>query len=378
MLNRIFTKLLSLAICLNLGCTVPFRYAVYNFADVKDYKKFPSRPLSPAAIPFSFVTAQKQVEPKLTPKGDEKEQTLTQYLASTHTLAFLIIRKDTIIYEQYFKGYGAASVVPSFSMAKSVTSALIGFAIQDGLIPSVNEKAIRYIPEWKGRGLDEVSILHLLQMTSGIRFNESYVNPFGHAAKYYYGKHLNRYVARMKPAYPPGQKFSYHSGNTQVLGLILTRVLKDKTVAQYLEEKLWHPLGMEFPASWSIDKKQGGMEKTFCCLNARARDFARFGRLYLKKGNWNGQQLLPESWITESTKVDKSNGSASYYQYQWWIQDDGLFLAEGILGQYIFVDPKTETILVRLGRKEDPISWNWLAPKLIRAIDTKLKTQSGS
>ena len=166
----------------------------------------------------------------------------------------------------------------------------------------------------------------------------------------------------MKLATKPGTKFVYSSGNTQVLGVILERVLKGKTITQYLQEKLWTPMGMEFDASWSTDRKKNGLEKTFCCLNARARDFAKIGRLYLNDGNWNGQQLVPREWVQQSRKPGNTPGSVYYYQYQWWFPNDrGDFMADGFLGQYIYVNPSKKIIIVRLGKKEGDINfWRFL------------------
>lgn len=234
---------------------------------------------------------------------------------SNKTVAFLIIQHDTILYEKYFNDYEVSSVVASFSMAKSVTSMLIGCAIEDGLIESVNEPITNYLPELKKNGLERVTIEHLLQMTSGIKFNESYINPLGHAATSYYGSNLRKAVGKLKLKNEPGKAFNYVSGDTQLLGMVLERALKGKTISAYLEEKLWLPMHMEFDASWSTDREKNGVEKTFCCLNARARDFAKLGRLYLNKGNWDGQQLVPRAWVEQSTKLDDSNG-AWYYQYQ--------------------------------------------------------------
>ncbi|GAB4209621.1 MAG: hypothetical protein Fur0023_21930 [Bacteroidia bacterium] len=156
----------------------------------------------------------------------------------------------------------------------------------------------------------------------------------------------------------PGKQFEYVSGNTQILGLVLERALKNKTITQYLQEKIWTPLGMEFEATWSIDNKKNGIEKTFCCLNACARDFAKIGRLYLNKGQWNGQQIVSANWIKESTKPDTTEGSVNYYQYQWWLPTPGKdFLAEGFLGQYIYVNPSKQLIVVRLGKKEGKVNW---------------------
>lgn len=345
------------------------RFVVYNFADIKDYKKFPSRPLLSNETKFKFY-ATKQGKYPDTLKMGNKAITFDQLLEENKTVAFLIIKNDTIQYENYFKGYTQESIIPSFSMAKSITSILIGCAIDDGLIKSVEEPITNYIPELKKNGFEKVSIKHVLQMTSALKFSESYINPFGHAASFYYGRNLKREVSKLKLKGTPGETFEYVSGNTQLLGLILERALKNKTVTQYFQEKLWTPLEMEYDASWSIDKKKQGTEKTFCCINARARDFAKIGRLYLNKGKWNGKQIVSEKWVEESTKVDTSDGSVSFYQYQWWLPSTtGDFMAEGILGQYIYVNPNKNMVIVRMGKNNGRVNWSDLFKLLVKYSD---------
>lgn len=329
------------------------RFVFYNFANITDYKKFPSRTLLSDSTSFKFQTTEKGKSPK-----ELDGVPFDKYLKDSKTVAFLIIKNDTIQYEKYFNGYERESIVASFSMAKSVTSILIGCAIDEGLIKSVDEPITKYIPELTEAGFEKVKIKHLLQMTSGIDFNESYVNPFGDAASFYYGRNLRKDIEKMTLKSEPGNAFEYTSGSTQLLGLVLERALSNKTLTQYLQEKLWTPLEMEYDASWSIDRKKNGLEKTFCCINARARDFAKIGRLYLNKGNWNGTQIVSEKWVEESTKLDTSEGSASYYQYQWWLpRPDKDFMAEGILGQFIYVDPTKDLIIVRLGKKHGKPNW---------------------
>jgi CubicO group peptidase (beta-lactamase class C family) len=339
------------------------RFVFYNFADIKDHEKFQSRPLSAHTSPFNFQSTSKGKFPK-----QLMDIPFDKYLEDNNTVAFLIIKNDTIQYEKYFKGYDNESVVPSFSMAKSVTSILIGCAIDEGLIKSVDEPITNYISELKNNGFEKVTIKHLLQMTSGIRFNESYVNPFGDAASFYYGLNLRKEIEKMKLKTEPGKKFEYASGNTQLLGLVLERSLKEKTITSYLQEKIWTPLEMEYDASWSIDRKKNGLEKTFCCLNARARDFAKIGRLYKNKGNWNGKQIVSQKWVEESTKLDTSEGSANFYQYQWWLPTPNEdFMAEGILGQFVYVNPKKDLIIVRLGKNEGKADWWTIFTSLAKA-----------
>jgi CubicO group peptidase (beta-lactamase class C family) len=334
------------------------RFVIYNFANITDYKKFPSRELHNNGEKFSFPAAKQGQAPKTLAASNTTAVPFDAFLEEHNTVAFLIIHNDTIQYEHYFNGYDQASIVASFSMAKSITSILIGCAIDDGLIKSVQDPVANYIPEMQKNGFDKVTIEHLLQMTSGLKFNEGYANPFGEVATFYYGRTLRKATPKLKLKRPPGEAFEYASGNPQILGLLLERALKNKTVTQYLQEKLWQPLGMEYDASWSIDKKKDGLEKTFCCINARARDFAKIGRLYLNKGNWNGKQVVPESWVKQSTKVDTSNGSAWYYQYQWWLPTQtGDFMAVGILGQYIYVNPAKNLVIVRLGKSKGKADW---------------------
>jgi CubicO group peptidase (beta-lactamase class C family) len=333
------------------------RFAWYNFSNITDHRIFPSRPLPASPQPFRFTEAASPTPSAL------KSLNLTRLdsiLQATPTVAFLIIRNDSLLFEQYFRKYEASSTVASFSMAKSYTSALIGIAIQEGHIRSVDDKITDYITELADKpGFDKITVRHLLQMTSGIRSNESYYNPFGQAARIYYGRRLRQYLRRLRTDYPPGTRFAYRSINTQLLGLIVERATK-RNVTDYLNEKLWQPMGMEYDASWSIDRKKNGLEKTFCCLNAKARDFAKFGRLYLNRGNWNGKQLVPENWVDASTRIDTTAGSAWFYQYQWWItnKQQRNYEANGLHGQYIYVCPSKKLVIVRLG-KENGKKMNW-------------------
>lgn len=333
------------------------RFVYYNFADIRDYRIFPTRVLEADSVFFSFVKPEEEDFPSLI-SIKEEDCFFENYLEGNHTVAFLIIQNDTVKYERYFDNYSASDIVPSFSMAKSITSILIGAAIADGLILSVDDPVVKYIPELsKNKGFEEIKITHLLQMTSGIKFSEGYYNPFGEVASFYYGRNLKKEMKKLKLKRKPGEAFEYISGNTAVLGWILDKVLKDKTLTEYLEEKLWRPLQMEYDATWSLDKKKG-LEKAFCCINARAVDYAKIGRLYLHKGSWEGQQIVPESWVEQSTRIDTTEGSAWYYQNQWWLPSkNGDFLAQGILGQYIYVNPEKNLVIVRLGKKQGKVNW---------------------
>ena len=351
---------LLLVVLLLEGCTVG-RFVKWNFADRRDHKKFPTRPLPASPETFRYPVAAKEIGPR-TAMDKGKEIPFDTWLEQHKTTAFLVIRNDTIVYERYFKGYDEAHVHPSFSMAKSVVSMLIGTAIADGLIRDVQQPIVDFIPELRANGFEGVTIEHVLQMTSGIDFQESYVNPFGTVAKFYYGRQLEKYTLKLKLKRAPGTKWEYVSGDTQLLGLLLTRALRAKgdprTLTQYLSDRLWTPLGMEHNSSWSIDRKKDGLEKAFCCINAPARDFAKLGSLYLHKGEWRGKQLVPRAWVETSTQPDTANGGVNFYRYQWWLPGGpGVFNAEGILGQFIHVDPAHGLVMVRLGGGYADVPW---------------------
>ena len=341
------------------------RFIYYNFPNVTDYKIFPTRTaVRDSALTWHFAATSKPKIPKTFTVGG-KERQFEYYLKENKTVAFMIIKNDTVQYENYFNGYDQSSVVASFSMAKSVTSILIGCAIDEGLIKSVEEPVVNYIPELrKNAGMEKLTIKHLLQMTSGVKYNESYHNPFGDAATDYYGTNLRKYLLRRKLEYTPGTHNSYSSGDSQMLGFVLERALKGKTITAYLEEKIWKPLGMEYNVTWSLDREDNGVEKTFCCLNARARDFAKLGRLYLNKGNWNGRQIVSKAWVETSTTPDLMEAGVKNYKYQWWLQPTGNFSAEGILGQYIYVCPAKKLIIVRLGKDWGNADW----PRLFESL----------
>ncbi|MGB3870038.1 MAG: serine hydrolase [Flavobacteriales bacterium] len=361
--------ILLFAYLLLSGCKVG-RFFIYNFADTNDHRKFPSRPLAASPEPFHFAEAATEKAPRqITAAG--KDLQFDAFLEKYKTVAFLVIQRDTIRYERYFKGYDPSRIHTSFSMAKSVMSMLVGCAIADGMITSVDQPVTDFIPELRERGFDKVTVEHLLQMTSGLKFNESYTNPFGDAATFYYGRRLYKSMAKMKLKAAPGEHFEYQSGSSQLLGWVLERALRKandpRTITAYLNDKLWSPLGMEYPASWSIDRKNGGIEKTFCCINAPARDFAKLGSLYLHQGEWQGKQLVPKEWVAQSTRVDTTNGSVQYYQYQWWLPStEGDFQAQGILGQYVYVDPSRELVIVRLGTNYGKVDWTPLFRSLAK------------
>ena len=324
----------------------------YNFSGIDDYKIFPSRPLQASQTPFRFIEhSDKSRVPQIITFGEESDISLDKLLKSNDTVAFLVIKDDTIVFEIYYDGYTQSSSSLSFSMAKSFLSILIGCAIDDGYIQSIEQPVTDFVPELEKNGYEHVAIKHLLQMTSGMDYLES-DNPFGIHVRFYYTSNLERELVKLSLREEPGQQFIYKSGDNALLGLILRRALVTKTITEYMQERIWEPLGMEYNGAWSIDHEGDGLEKTWCCVSATARDFAKLGRLYLNYGNWGGEQVISRNWIAQSTKIDTTEGSAWNYQYQWWLvsREGGDYMATGHLGQYLYVNPEKRLIIVRLGK----------------------------
>ncbi len=353
------------------------RFFIYNFADSRDYKKFPSKPIQKSETPYYFkdVSASRLLKLPTTVKRRGKTFGFETALKKTGTLAFLVIRNDSILYQWYRPGRERSDVITSFSVSKSFVSSLIAIAVQEGYIKSVDEPITNYIDYLDKNKFGKITIAHVLNMRSGVKFNENYFNPFGDIAKYYYGTHLKKYLRHLDVSEEPGKKFHYLSINTQILGLVLENAT-GKSLTDYLQEKLWGPLGMEFDASWSVDSKKHHTEKAFCCINARAVDLAKLGSLYANKGRWQGKQLIPEKWVETTASVYGN------YSNHWWHTrnnypaadsvkfqkpyhfvktKDGKTLlqrpsedlfAQGLLGQYLYVYPAKNMVILRLSKRE--------------------------
>jgi CubicO group peptidase (beta-lactamase class C family) len=347
-----------------------YRAYAWGDSDIFDYEKFPFREIQNAGEPFRFKQA-------LTSEGWLPPEGFDRLLEASGTTAFLAVRDDTLLYEGYFNGFQRDSWFTSFSVAKSFDSALIGLAISEGLIGGVNDTVVTYLPELAGRGLDGLTIRNLLKMDCGVRYEESDLADFlsmqADDSKTYYLPDLRALALTIRPSREPiGSCFRYNNYYPILEGMILERVT-GMPVSAYLQDRLWTQLGMEYPATWSINEAGDGLEKMESGINARAVDYAKFGRLYLNLGRWEGKQILPEAWVVESTAPeagedrpqtggDRYSELDGYYQYHWWgtRRQDGLydFAAAGHLGQYIFVRPDQNLILVRFGTETDTqVNW---------------------
>lgn len=286
---------------------------------------------------------------------------LASKMSAIETGAFLVIQHDSILHEEYWGEFSSTSYTNSFSMAKTVVSILLGCAIQDGSIKSLDQPVGDFIPEYKEGDLSKITLRHLVNMNSGIAFDEDYVNPFAYPAEAYYGSDLRSLtLGYTTVTEAPGKTFRYLSGNSQLLGFVLVKAT-GKTLSAYASEKLWVPMGCEQPAFWSLDA-EGGNEKSFCCLNSNARDFARIGQLYLDSGRWNGKQIVPIDFAVASTQptgmLNEDGTPCLTYSQAWWMipeyKGHHIFYARGILGQYVLVIPDMDMVVVRLGKSRLP------------------------
>lgn len=322
-----------------------------------DYRVLPERKLTANPDPFMFtVDISKETLVQETFQSNPIIKNLDTFLEDTDTQAFLVIQNDVLIYERYFMGYERDSIVTSFSTAKSFDSALIGIAIEEGYIQNVNDPITDYLPELAERDsrFKDIQIRDLLMMASGLRYNTDRPMSFGDD-NLTYGFIDLRHLALTETEIveKPGETFLYNNYNPLLLGMILERAT-GRNVTAYLQEKIWTPLGMEFDGSWSLDSAESGFEKMESGINARAIDFAKFGRLYLNNGSWNGAQVVPADWVAVSSADNGLIKDAPiYYGYMWWGEKCNPtghdFLAMGNFGQYIYVSPGNDLIIVRNG-----------------------------
>jgi CubicO group peptidase (beta-lactamase class C family) len=267
---------------------------------------------------------------------------LDAYMASQHSAGILIIQDGKVRLERYGLGFDAAGRWTSFSVAKSFTSTLVGAAIQDGYIKSLEDKVSQYVPDLRGSAYEDVSIRQLLTMSSGVRWNEDYEDVNSDVSRFNDAKPdpgvdaTVSYMRKLPRAHPPGKVWNYNTGETNLVGILVSSAT-GKTLSEYLQEKIWQPAGMEAKATWLLSKT--GQEIAGCCIQASLRDFGRFGLFVLANGNVDGRQVVPSNWFADGTTKQKDIGVAGMgYGYFWWTYDDGSVAAQGIYGQGIFID----------------------------------------
>ena len=271
------------------------------------------------------------------------------YMAGQRSAGLVVLHNGKLRLERYGLDFDKDGRWTSFSVAKSFTSTLVGAALRDGYIKSMDDKVSDYIPDMKGSAYDDVSVRQLLTMTSGVRWNEDYADPNADVAKFNNHKPedgvdaLVSYMRKLPRDVPAGTRWLYSTGETNLVGILVSQATK-KPLADYLAEKVWQPAGMEQQATWILSKT--GKEISGCCIQAATRDFARFGQFILNGAQVNGQSIVPDGWLQEATtRRTTINQPGRGYGYQWWTYDDGTFAARGIFGQGIFIDPQRKIVI---------------------------------
>ena len=343
------------------GPSTVARIIRYGDTQINDFEYFPYRSMPPSSQPDIFEPAAGSEQTVFqVALGEGGPAPLEEALVANDSIAFLVLQDGNLVYDRYFQDHTQASLSQTFSMAKSWTSTLIGIAIDDGLIQSDEQPVTDFIPELAERGFTDVRIRHLLTMTSGSDYFEN-DNPFGIHVILNYTPRLEQRILSFGMERPPGVHFRYKSGDNALLALALDRALGERTITDYTREALWEPLGMQYEGRWSLDHAGDGLEKTWCCLAATARDLIKLGQLYLQSGEWQGEQIVSSEWVAASTQrsavpaddwdLELRETGLANYGYQWWILDgdEGEYLALGKDGQYLYVNPAREIAILRLG-----------------------------
>ena len=277
---------------------------------------------------------------------------LTLLHEDSRSIAYLVIKNDSLLHESYFDGYDENSKTNSFSMAKSYVCALLGKAIMDGHIESLDQPVGDFFEKYKTGLASTVTVGDLASMASGSSWVESYYSPFTITTRAYYGKELEKAIFSLNTVKTPGQAFEYSRGDTQLRAMIIEKATGEK-LYNYLSKSLWSPLESENDALWQVDRQKNDMVKAYCCIASNAKDFARLGRLYKDYGKWNGKKILDSAYVVKS--INPRFTKSPQYGYGFWlnkINDKSFFMMEGHLGQCVIVEPTDNLIIVRLGHEK--------------------------
>ena len=354
---------------LSTGSSQLARVLIWRQSDTDDWKRFPSRPVHASLEPVRFAASEFFGMAGATSDGTTP---LEQFLEGTHTTAFIVLHRDEILYEGYFNGSSREATQTSFSVAKTFTATLVGIAIGEGFIAGLDEPMTTYIPELfqEDARFADITIRHLVTMSSGIRYR-SYLSPWADNTTTYYSPNLRAAALRTKIEERPGIRSSYNDYNSLLLGLVLERAT-GMAVAEYLETRLWQPMGAEAEGSWSLDSRRSGFEKMESGINGRAIDFVKLGWLFLNGGRNGERQVVPRAWIEEATRVDTTTDPAAEYQYGWNVDvEKDSYYAEGHLCQFVYVYPAARLVLVRMGLNCGGTYWTGFLGGFAQAIERR-------
>ena len=281
-------------------------------------------------------------------------EVLSNFNKKTGTIAYVIIKNDSVWFENYYDGFNENSKTNSFSMAKSYVSGLLGKAISDGYIKNLDQPVGDFFREFSEGLAAQMTVGDLSSMASGTNWDEKYYSPFSITTRAYFDDDLEKVILGLKVVNEPGKSYKYASGDTQLLAMVIEKAT-GKKLYDYLTESFWKPLESENQTLWQVDSKENDLVKAYCCIASNAKDFARFGKLYKDHGKWNGKQVLDSAFIAKSLTPRFSE--SPQYGYGWWLQkreDKSFFMMRGHLGQYVIVEPTDNVIIVRLGDEKSP------------------------
>ena len=358
MIKKVSLSLLAIVLVLaSLTFTDRFshlkNFAAWGVHTIHDYKTHPTRLVESGELhqPWQFDTGY---------NSKEIPADLMKVIDSNDTHAFLILQNGKLVYEKYWDGYDTTRLSGSFSAAKSIISLLIGIALDEEKIKSLEEPVANYVPHFQTKGLEKVRIKDLLTMSSGTNYNEADKSYFSMNAYGYYGDDEEYMVSMMERKEEPGVYWQYRSGDTQVLGLIVEKVF-NRSISDLVSDRFMKPMGAEADALWLLDGSKKH-EKAFCCFNAVARDYARFGQLILNKGKWNDKQIVSEKYVAEATTPAsylkdryEEDKPVDFYGYQYWMVDHSgvhAIAQNGLFGQYVYIIPAKNAVVVRLGESK--------------------------
>lgn len=353
----VFLLLIFVGVVVGLTFTNNFshlrNFAVWGAHTIHDYKTHPVREVQASEVPQPWELD------SLFNKRELPDSMLAK-IDFNNTHAFLVFQHGKLLYERYWDGYTPQTISGSFSAAKSIISLLIGIALDEGKIKSLDEPVGNYLDHFTTKGLEKIRIKDLLTMSSGTNYLESDKGYFSLNASAYYGDDMEYLISRMEKKEDPGVFWQYRSGDTQVLGLIVEKVF-GQSISALVSLRFMKPMGAETNALWLLDGAEKH-EKAFCCFNAAARVYARFGQLVLNKGAWNGKQLVSSEYISAATTPasylkdrDENNAPVDFYGYQYWmINHNGIHAISmnGLFGQYVYIIPEKNAVVVRLGESK--------------------------
>ena len=348
----------------------------FNIPTLAAPSYFDARPVRASSHPLPFARREPEVSFARRRSRNASYRTFDELMAANDTRALVVLHHDVLVYERYFGEVTAETRLPSFSMTKTFAAVLMGCAQQDGLIDSVDQRLVDFVPKLADApGYGDITLEHLLRMTSGIDFEEESTS----GALFYYTTQLRSRTVAYDVKWQPGQHYEYGSVNVQLLWEVLHQRLGEQTVAGYFEERLWDALGAERSAAWALDSAENGVEKFSSGLSATARDYARLGVLFQHRGSFHARPVISERWANASLLEDEvsgvvhtTDGAVRRGRYQWfWTLDGCCYFAKGYHGQYVFVDQARDVVVVRFGEGYGDVDWTGLFREMAESMETE-------